>query len=919
MQNQTPVTPVRADDNTSPGPVDRLPDLGSAHALARPTGGPSASAVCERDPYPGLRPFRTDESDIFFGRELQTDEMVRRLKISRFLVVVGTSGCGKSSLVRAGLNAALETGLMGIPEGARWRFAVMRPGSNPMYRLAAKLYDQAGMAPDGISRDIGLGLLGARLRRGPLGLVEALQASPLPAETNLLVVVDQFEEIFRFRREGDINEADALVALLLASAEQTEFPVYVVLTMRSDFIGECAVFDGLPEAINQSQYLTPRLSREQRRLAIVGPARASGGDIAPDLVARLLNETGGGPDQLPILQHLLMRMWTSKVRAASAGEPIALTMQDYDKVGGLEHALSWHADEIYNGLADDQLRCIAEVMFRRLSESPSDIRRPTEAGEIARIAATQLDAVATVADAFRAPAANFLMPEPGEAIEATTKLDISHESLIRLWQRLHAWASDEARIAETYRELERTAQRNKRGESELLTGLDLQQALLWRRQCNPSTEWATRYGGDFDLAMTFLCNSEAEANRRRAEKDAARRKALWFWRKTAAALLLLFMLSMALGWLAVAQQQAAAEQRAQVIASHAGDALKNGDSRIGLLAALDALPPSYVGYVDLAEDLPLRDTFDAVVQLLVATWGALLRPLHLEALTVLEQSVFRPFGRIFDSVDNTAPVVALAVSGAEKMLVAATEKGIIQRWQWTDETGWKALAKIAHLPLIRPAGAPPAATTRPGARKQGLEVRQQVLGAAFSADGRLFATITDWDQATVWDAHSGEPIIRWSANRQGISPMQQSVDAVIAFGVDPDRPGHYRVLTASYVSDAIIWGWDETVPGRYPKKLLVLGRSGADGAAARTTHAQARCHHPRFVRRRAARRHRLLGRHRQGVGRRNRRSPLHPGQRQPSAVGTFQPEGQRAAGHRGQRRQPASLVHASRGGGRGRF
>ena len=217
-------------------------------------------------------------------------------------------------------------------------------------------------------------------------MVEVLTANPLPDRTNLLVVVDQFEEIFRFRREGDINEADAFVALLLASAEQTQFPVYVVLTMRSDFIGDCALFEGLPEAINESQYLTPRLSREQRRLAIVGPARAFGGDVRDVLVNRLLNETGGGPDQLPVLQHLLDA--DVDVESADAGRPASGSSSLRTTMSGSAasvHALDWHADEIYSGLADDGRRTIAEVMFRRLSECPADIRRPTEAGEIARL------------------------------------------------------------------------------------------------------------------------------------------------------------------------------------------------------------------------------------------------------------------------------------------------------------------------------------------------------------------------------------------------------------------------------------------------------------------------------------------------------------------------------------------------------
>ena len=152
------------------------------------------------------------------------------------------------------------------------------------------------------------------MRRGPLGLIEALREQPLPENTNLLLVVDQFEEIFRYREHQDRDEADAFVALLLRSVQDSAFPVYIVITMRSDFLGDCALFPGLPEALNDSQFLTPRLNREQRRLAITGPARVCGGDVEPALVNRLLNDMGADPDQLPVLQHALMRLWTDAAK-----------------------------------------------------------------------------------------------------------------------------------------------------------------------------------------------------------------------------------------------------------------------------------------------------------------------------------------------------------------------------------------------------------------------------------------------------------------------------------------------------------------------------------------------------------------------------------------------------------------------------
>jgi hypothetical protein len=134
-----------------------------------------------------------------------------------------------------------------------------------MHNLANALVEQTGIGSEEADKTIAAGLLEATLRRGPLGVVEAMRDTPIPADTNLLILVDQFEEIFRFEREGGRDEADAFVSLLLATAAQREAPVYVVVTMRSDFFGDCAIFDGLPEALNESQYLTPRLTCQRRR------------------------------------------------------------------------------------------------------------------------------------------------------------------------------------------------------------------------------------------------------------------------------------------------------------------------------------------------------------------------------------------------------------------------------------------------------------------------------------------------------------------------------------------------------------------------------------------------------------------------------------------------------------------------------
>ncbi len=281
--------------------------------MSTPTREAPSEVAVSTNPFPGLRPFEFDESHLFFGRDGQSEQLIGKLSRTRFLAVVGTSGSGKSSLVRAGFLPALLGGFM-TSAGSAWRVAIMRPGNDPVGNLARALN-----GPDVFGSDdednaaIQTAIAESTLRRGSLGLVDAVRQAVMAGDENLLVVVDQFEEIFRFARvatgEQYGNEAAAFIKLLLEASSQRVVPIYVVLTMRSDYLGDCSQFWGLPEAINESQYLIPRLTRDRLREAITGPVAVGGGKITPRLVNRLLNDVGDNQDQLPVLQHLLMRSW----------------------------------------------------------------------------------------------------------------------------------------------------------------------------------------------------------------------------------------------------------------------------------------------------------------------------------------------------------------------------------------------------------------------------------------------------------------------------------------------------------------------------------------------------------------------------------------------------------------------------------
>jgi tetratricopeptide (TPR) repeat protein len=480
-----------------------------------------------KNPFPGLRPFETEEYRLFFGREGQSDELISRLSRARFLAVVGTSGSGKSSLIRAGLMPALRGGMM-KGAGSGWRIAVMRPGGNPIGNLAAELAkkDVLSAAGMGLSDEEAEAVIEATLRSGSLGILNTAREARLGEHEKLLIVVDQFEELFRFRAAnegGSVDEASAFVKLLLEAAQQRELSIYIVLTMRSDFLGDCAQFQGLPEAINDGQYLIPRMTRDERRFAVTGPVGVTRGKISEPLINRLLNDVGDNPDQLPILQHALMRTWEYWQAHRRNGEPIGL--EHYEAIGTMNSALSRHADEAYNELPDDRSRKISEVLFKTLSERGADnreLRRPTRLSTICEITGASLAEVIAVIDVFRGGGRSFLMPPIGTELHADSVVDISHESLIRNWERLKEWVKEEATSVRIYRRVVETAVLHREGSEGLMQEPALSFALDWREKSHPTAAWGERYHPEFATAMSYLEQSRLAREERIAAEEKRR-------------------------------------------------------------------------------------------------------------------------------------------------------------------------------------------------------------------------------------------------------------------------------------------------------------------------------------------------------------------------------------------------------------
>ena len=478
------------------------------------------------NPFPGLRPFEPNEDHLFFGREKEIDQLLRRLRSTRFLQVAGTSGSGKSSLVRSGLIPSLQSGFM-VRAGSSWRILIFRPGEDPIGHLAASLNSSDVLGTDGDLASTNRVVLEATLRRGTLGLVDAVRQARIPPQDNILVVVDQFEELFRFRRsehiENSRDEAVAFFKLLLESTRQDNLPIYVVLTMRADFIGDCMEFPGLPEVINEGLYVVPRMTRDELRSAITGPVAVAGGEITQRLVLRLLNDLGDNHDQLPLLQHALMRTWDYWLTHRRPGE--SMDVSDYEAVGSLERALSRHAEEAFKETVTAHQEQIAERIFKALTDTFSDprgVRRPTSLQDIAAICQVSAEEAIKVIEKFRCAGRCFLTPSADVTLHPNSIIDLSHESLMRCWDRLVTWAEEERESASAYIRIALAASWCEECVGGLWTDPQLETGLQWRRKNNPTAAWAERYDSNFVLAMDFLDRSEAAREMER-EKERQRK------------------------------------------------------------------------------------------------------------------------------------------------------------------------------------------------------------------------------------------------------------------------------------------------------------------------------------------------------------------------------------------------------------
>lgn len=736
----------------------------------------------EPAPYRGLERFERIErleEDFFFGRDDEIRALVGRLVTERFVAVVGASGSGKSSLIRAGLSKQLAEEVH--PGIRRWRSITVEPGGAPFRSLAVQVAVAAGIPI--ADREGWIEKTVEKWRASPQGVRESIEALFAGAEQPLLLFIDQFEELFTHRLEGQDSGQIArnFVANLVDLWRHGGDRVRVVLALRADFVERCLEIAPLKELLQDRTMLVGEVGDDALREIVKEPAARVGAFLEKGLMERILTEVRSQSGALPLLQHSLHQLWLRRRGAW-------LTHEAYDASGGVARALNEQAQVAYKSL-DEAQRAIADSLFPRLitlGEGVSDTRRRVKRNELYP-QGVEPRAVDAVIDKLSGKDARILVTtREGNSAEdlgcGEDFVEFTHEALLGNWERLVRLLDCERESIRKHRSLTAAATEWASKPAEVKPNF-----LLRAGQLVIAEQWATQEGGG-DLLnrqeRQFLEESLAERSAEEGHKAkiARRLKLLSIGASAAAVIALVF------GSLAIEQKKKAAAERDETLhlqslflADAAQRELSNGDAVTGALLALEGLQDP--GSTDKTQrQRPyVREAYFS----LQSAWGArreqTLLGGHGESVSC---AVFSPDGgRIATaSEDNTARVWD-AASGT---LIHTIEGHTGQVWNVAFSPGGERIVTASQDRTARVWDA------ETGALVHTLNGHQDVVwDADFSPDGTLIATASYDKTVRFWDAVTWEPV-RELRHGGGVYSVNFSRDGT-------------RVVTACGDGKARIW------------------------------------------------------------------------------------------------------------------
>lgn len=461
------------------------------------------------NPFPGLRPFSPEDSDFFFGRDNESEDTVEKLLNNRFLAVIGASGEGKSSLINCGILSKIRRLTSNSKVG--WNVFSVRPGNDPAGNLAAELVKNVN---DGGKKEQLHSKILDILRNEPAGILEAADRLSFKPGDRILIIIDQFEELFRYGSIENITDAEKeiqrFVDLIVTAAAGGRQNLFIVIAIRADMLSECAKYKRLAGLINDSNYFLSKINRENFRKVIEGPVLKTGSSIDADLVDSIINNVWDRIDYLPVVQHALMRTWSLWKELDEPARQISFA--EYESAGTIKDSISNHADSVYEDLSISG-RKICERLFKTITGKGPDnkgIRYPMKFKRIGESVGCTGEELSEVIGKFRDPSVSFLTPSGKAILTDDSIIDLSHESLMHLWVRLKKWIEEEAESVQMYLRLSEASELYQQGKATLLKQPDLQLAIDWREKNKPSLEWARKYNPAFERAIVYLRTSEKE-------------------------------------------------------------------------------------------------------------------------------------------------------------------------------------------------------------------------------------------------------------------------------------------------------------------------------------------------------------------------------------------------------------------------
>jgi len=775
---------------TAKDPADRYPDaLALATAFRQALSGIQLPALEEAisareiaievtNPYKGLSAFQEADADEFFGREAMVGRLVARLgeagALSRFLAVVGPSGSGKSSLVKAGLIPAFRRGA--LPGSERWYVVEMLPGSHPFEELEISLLRIASSPTINLME---------QLQRDERGILRAARLA-LPSEASeLLLVIDQFEEVFTLVEEP--AEARRFLESLYAAVTDPRSPVRVVVSLRADFFDRPLTYPDFSTLLQERTEVVVPLSVAELESAIRSPAERVGVEVEPGLVTAMVAEVREQPGALPLLQFALTELFERR-------EDHRLTLEGYQSIGGVEGVLDQRAEAVFAGLSEAEKLAARQVFLRlvTLGEGVEDTRRRVLRSELEALEHNSQSisyqgigdrgqgVVALVLEAFgRARLLSF----DRDALTRSPTVEIAHEALLREWGRLRGWLDESRSDVRMQRLLGSSAAewiKADRDPSFLLHGSRLEQFDGWATETNLALTSDERAYLDASLAEREAQRITEEARKRR--EAALERRSRNFLHLLVVVLLLATLGSLALAWTA-RQAQIFAEGQSQARATQQAIAEAEADGR----ATQQALAETEANTRATAEAIAVQEKDKAQQQADLATS----RELAVMAINNLEADPERSillalYALRIAYTRQAEDALHLAVQASRVRMALRGDTGGMRTVEYSPDGMTIATANYANKVTVWDAGSGQELFSLPG----------QV--ARYSPDGKRLATGSQDGVVAIWDLATRKELLTLSGHRKEVEDVHFSRDGKL-------------LVSSSLDNTFIVW---ETETGR---------------------------------------------------------------------------------------------------------